>query len=119
MSKKVGGDAPRGAHPCLGKRFSRNVGHRSMVGQTDARRYASQKNAPRVTLPTAFKVESKRLSNIRQQRHAIPHAPFSAHNDLAGAPTDVTKLERHYFSSTQAQSCQQQEDRVVAKSAQG
>jgi len=87
---------------------------------TVAGRFHTDEDPPCRTVGTAkAQVSSQGLTHIRRQRQAIRPQTFAAYGQFAGLPIDVIQRHSHHFSGPQAESGQEEQNRIITPAGGG
>ena len=117
VTEHVGSAATRAANAGPGKCRPHYVADCSWACQSHTGRDHSQKDPPRCADATILEVERQCLSDIREQGKMVYEAALAADDDFSRPPADVADLQSAHLSRTQTQSREEQQDGVVAASA--
>src|SRR5207302_848437 len=94
--------------------------NRHGVGETHQRRLLPNKDTPtRTSRPNSAEIDCYRRAHFGRQGHLCHSLALAPNRDHALFPVDVVQRQRHYFTSTKTEPCQQKQNAVVAFSAGG
>ena len=118
VTEEMGRAATLAAQADPGESVAHNMADGGRACKAGAGRVHAQKDLSRhARAPVLAQVESQGFSNVREQGKTVLYPALAAGDDFSTPPENVVELQGGYFSRTQPEPCEKEQNRVIPPSA--